>query len=154
MLGTTLEALALKDPILAHVFDGVLSLNNIDSWPKLPGKLPAAYIINTDLRREGSGEHWVALFIRDRQSGSIYFDSYGTAPLQPLYKWLKKQHLTPVIYNQKWLQAPTSRACGAYCLYFLRGMARGLTLERILAQFQEQDFARNEALVRAQFAGY
>ena len=153
MLGSTLQELALRDAALAPIFREVLTLSAASGWPALGDNLPACYIINTETRKNGPGEHWVAVYVSEEKSCD-YFDSYGTGPLENIYKWMKKMRLQPIRYNKKWLQAPTSQACGAYCLYFLRARARGMSLEKILGHFREGDFPWNESLVRGQSSDY
>ena len=145
MNGVSLELLCRKDPVLSKEFRGVLTLTEINSWPEPHAYLPVGHIINTETKKNGPGEHWVALYI-SRDGYCDYFDSYGTAPLEPIYRWLLERDLTPVHYNKKWLQSPKEKICGAYCLLFLKMRARGFGMTRILTLFTDGDHAWNDAL--------
>ena len=153
MLGSELRRLAHRDPALGPIFREILTLSEVDNWPEPGLDPPSAYIINTAARKEGEGEHWVALYVAGDRS-CAYFDSYGTPPLEKIYQWLNARSLKPIHYSMKWLQSPTSRACGAYCLYFLRARARGMSFKQITDHFREGDFAWNESLVAGQSGGY
>ena len=145
MNGATLEWFCRRDPILWKVFGGVLTLTEINNWPEPDSRLPVAHVINTETKKDGPGEHWVSLYI-DRDRSCEYFDSYGTAPLEPVYKWLQARDLTPVRYNKKWLQSPKAKICGAYCLFFLKMKARGVGLTQILKLFTDGDYAWNDSV--------
>jgi hypothetical protein len=117
-----------------------------DRWPE-PTRLPASYVINTDRARD-KGQHWVAFFI-DKDKSTDYWDSYGTAPVRKMYRWLRARKCDPIRYNRKMVQGFTARTCGAYCVYFLHMRAMGVPLDMITDTFINYQFDYNDALVRA-----
>ena len=69
---TVLRALALDDPQLRRVFQGVYPAEKL---PQSPTKtVRAGYIVNTDPAGE-PGEHWLGLW--KEQNKCEIFDSYG-----------------------------------------------------------------------------
>ena len=106
---TVLRALALDDPQLRRVFQGVYPA---DKLPRSPTKtVRAAYIVNTDPAGE-PGQHWLGLWTE--QNKCEIFDSYSL-PLH-VYKdpdlhqwWSQWKYLT---CSDITLQAMDSQTCG------------------------------------------
>ena len=69
---TVLRALALDDPQLRRVFQGVYPADQSPRSP--PTTVRAAYIVNTDPAGE-PGQHWLGLWTE--QNKCEIFDSYG-----------------------------------------------------------------------------
>lgn len=116
-----------------------------DKW-KSPTRVPASFVFNTDTVKNGSGEHWVALFI-DRDWNVDYFDSYGTAPLKRIFDWLTGMGCETVRYSTAALQGPTAWTCGAYSVYFLHMRSMGIPLDYIVRTFRPHQYDFNDALV-------
>ena len=142
MEGQEILNILQRDRAVGPTLRGVCSID--EPWPE-PVMVPASYVINTDTKT-GPGEHWVAFYI-SADGHCDYFESLGTAPIRPIWKWLKKRTKS-VIFNKQWLQSPVSEVCGHYCIYFLRARARGRSLGDILTDFQEYDFEQNDNKVR------
>ena len=108
---TTLRLLALDDPWLKRVFQGVVPS---DRLPRRPSRTTrATYIVNTDPTGE-PGRHWLGLWTED--DICEVFESYGL-PLTSydapeLMEWL--DHWPHWIRSEQTLQALNSAACGHY----------------------------------------
>lgn len=72
------------------------------------------YIINLD-NSDGEGTHWTGLYFKNSPMTSLYFDSFGFVP--PLEV---EEKIKPYIYNDKDIQDYNSKACGWYCLAFIK----------------------------------
>ena len=83
-----------------------------DELPKKPTE--GAYIINMANSNE-KGTHWVSFILKNKNL--IYFDSFGIAPPQEVYKFPKKN--TNIIWSKKEIQNINSECCGYYCIAFL-----------------------------------
>ena len=128
---TVLQALALDDPQLRRVFQGVYPAEKL---PQSPTKtVRAAYIVNTDPAGE-PGQHWLGLW--KEQNKCEIFDSYGL-PLHvhkdpELHQWWSQwNYLTR---SDITLQATDSQTCGQYVLFFLKARAQGQTYEDFLGR--------------------
>ena len=143
-----MDALDLKlicsaDTALAGQFKGVYSYDNL---PPTISAFPSAYICNTD-KTTGRGKHWVAIHF-DSDKKCSFFDSYGIKPLGRFRTFTLHNSNGPVVFNKKWLQAPTSHNCGLYVLYFLFHAARGVTLEVISGwPFEEFAWGCNDSVI-------
>ena len=143
MLGQQLQALLHRDHRVAEHFVGLYAVDQ--DW-KVPCHLPASYVFNKD-SVDGPGEHWLAVFIS--ADGTVdYFDSYGTAPLEPIYKRLVTLGHADIRYNTRMLQGPISKSCGLYCAYFLHLRSYAIPMHAITSPFREYDFTYNEKLIR------
>jgi hypothetical protein len=99
----------IEDMKLTHVFGGVYSK---DQLPTLQRN--KFYIINLESSDTGNGTHWTVFFY-NKPLTSIYYDSFGfIAPLEVQDK------ITPYIYNENEIQNYKSRACGYYCIAFIK----------------------------------
>lgn len=90
-----------------------LPLNNIlmrDEMNKL--NKDGFYIINLDTSNN-EGTHWTCLYYHPLKS--FYFDSFGFVP--PLEV---EEKIKPYLYNDKDIQDYNSKACGWYCLAFIK----------------------------------
>lgn len=72
------------------------------------------YIINLD-DSSGGGTHWTSLYFNNNPLNSLYFDSFGFVPPYEVEEKIK-----PYIYNDKDIQDYNSKACGYYCLAFIK----------------------------------
>ena len=75
-------------------------------------------------------------------------DTYATASLESIYKWLQGMGYRDISYCTKMLQGPFSRSCGFYAFYFLVMRSWGVPLGAITSAFREYDFAYNEVQIR------
>ena len=103
---TTLLAYAQHDNLVVVnayrtvTFDYIGVFTREEPWP-LPHRFPAAYLINT--AHSGiAGEHWVGVFLEDSRH-TEYFDSYGTAPLESIYRRLQGMGCMDMRYSTKML---------------------------------------------------
>ena len=107
-----LRALALSDPELKRVFQGVYPSDRLPAHP--PKTTRGAYIVNTDPDGD-PGQHWLALWTD--QGVCEVMDSYGlplTVYVAPgLHEWITK-HWKYVVRTDRTLQAYDSMACGHY----------------------------------------
>jgi len=78
----------------------------------------SAIIINTD-DSSNPGQHWVPLFLD--KGIAEYFDSFGFKIIHnDILKFLNKNNIKKIIYNNKQLQSVTTSTCGAYCVLFVK----------------------------------
>ena len=94
-------------------FTGVYSADNLP----IDLKLPAYIIVNTQAQIY-PGEHWCAIYF-DQNRWAYFFDPYGLPPNSRIEAYLNRKALRWQHYQFQ-TQSSTSRACGLFCLYFLR----------------------------------
>ena len=135
MRGLDIESLLTANLRTKLVFRGVFA---IDTLPDCITIVSAnAYVINQDPSHR-PGSHWVALFITPF-GRAIYMDSFGRPPNQtPII------HCTSLVYNKTSIQSLISGTCGLYCVYFIRQMCSGSTIQRFLAQFKPYEPEYND----------
>lgn len=142
MDANTLRCIINCDPVLTQKVIGVFSADEI---PQKITSYPAAFIINTDRRRD-PGRHWVAFYVTDHTGE--FFDSYGRKP--SFYScgfsdFFAVNNLT-VQHNDKRLQSKDSKACGYYCIYYLINRCRGIPMNEIIRLFSV-NLSNNDAFV-------
>jgi hypothetical protein len=100
----------IKDLKLDHCFGGVYSKD------QLPKDLMRTkfYIVNMQDHDEGNGTHWI-VFYYIKPLTSIFFDSFGFPPPEDIDEVIK-----PYIYNDAEVQDYKSRACGYFCIAFIK----------------------------------
>ena len=131
-----------RDPFISQTFLDVFAAD------KIPDRLtrPSCFIANTDPSHK-PGQHWIAVILR-RNGESLFLDSYGNSPTHynPLH-WRRLENLHKSPYD---LQQETSTVCGDWCLYFLRVLSKNkdLSLEDVVEQFDVDDDAGNDAVIR------
>ena len=135
---TTLIAYAQYDNLV--VVDAYQCLHH---W-HLPAWFPAAYLINT-AHGGDAGEHWLGVFLKDSQHAE-YFNSFGIAPPESIYRRLLSMDYLDIWYSTKMLQGLFSRSCGLYAFYFLAMCSRGVLFGIITGAFQKYDYS--EAQIR------
>ena len=100
-------------------------------------------IINNQQSDE-AGQHWIALYFDEKQSG-IFFDSYGnSAKFYNLDNYIKK-HSKSFIENTVQLQSITSVYCGIYCVLFLIFMSNNYSLSEFIKLFKIRN--QNEKMI-------
>ena len=140
---TVLRALALNDPQLRRVFQGVYFYPADKLPPSPPQTVRAAYIVNTDPAGE-PGQHWLGMWTE--QNKFEIFDSYGL-PLH-VYKnpelhqwWSQWKYLTR---SDITLQAMDSQTCGHYALFFLKTRAQGQSYKDFLGRRSTDNLVLND----------
>ena len=127
-----------------HISKTFLGVYAGDRVPKRR-QIPCCYIINTDNSGE-PGKHWIAIFEKSHTDlgQNISFDSYGSVPsqLNPLWKNFDSYKRSNNDYQQK-----HSTVCGDYCLYVLKLLNAGKTLENVLIRLDPHDKECNDARV-------
>ena len=63
--------------------------------------------------------------------------------VQPLIGWIEK-YWKYVVMNGKSLQAVQDQSCGHYSLIYLKGKARGRSLQDFLNLFSKHDYTEND----------
>lgn len=138
---TVLRALALEDPQLRRVFQGVYPA---DQLPRSPTKtVRAAYIVNTDPAGE-PGQQWLGLWTEKNQCE--IFDSYGLPlhvyTLPDLHQWWNQwKYLTR---SDMTIQALDSQTCGHYALFFLKARAQGQSYQEFLGRWSSDNLVFND----------
>ena len=135
-----LSYLAQQDPVLKSYFQGVFAS---DQLPKSPSKRSSAYIVNTD-PHDKPGRHWIALWTD--QGICEIMDSYAMPisyyQAKPLERWINQWKYN--VTNGQALQALTSKACGHYCLFYLKFKAKGYSMQDFLSYFSPKDYVDND----------
>ena len=79
-------------------------------------------------RPSGDGTHWVAWFKRGDKKW--YFDSFGLPPPTEL-----NNYLGHVFYPTEQIQPRQAVICGHICLFVLKEMQKGKSLQEIIITF-------------------
>ena len=138
---TVLRALALDDPQLRCVFQGVYPA---DQLPRSPTKtVRAGYIVNTDPAGE-HGQHWLGLWTEQNKCEIFY--SYGLPLLLHLYKDLHKwwSQWKYLIRSDITLQTMDSQTRGHYALFFLKARAQGQIYQDFLGRWSTDNLVLND----------
>lgn len=108
-------------------------------------KYPAGIVLNTDGKNE-PGEHWVSIFI-GLDGNPIYFDSFGLPPLHlDIISYLDRIATSFWTYNKLTLQHAESKACGMYCIQFLKDTFNRGSLQHFQSFFSS-DLVSNERIL-------
>lgn len=111
-----------------------INLNGIYMKDELPSNIyNGGYIINLQDSTEGSGTHWVAVWI---EKGACYFDSFGIDPPVAVMQWLRNITLT-ILVNHKQIQNINSGWCGQYCIVFLKYMTDNKSDDQIRHKYKK-----------------
>ena len=95
------------------------------------------------------GTHWVAFYNGANQKYTIYYDSFGQPPDPRLLRYLKTSG-KQVIGLSSIHQALDSKACGYYCIFFLKAMNKGQSPAEFLSQFSDNE-KKNEKILSTFF---
>lgn len=142
MRGKDVLRLLRADSRLASTRVEVVIAGEEDDWPELFTR-PAAYVINAD-------HHWLGLYFHE-DGTATYWDSYGTPPLDSIFRWTNKRCVKPIRYNALCLQSPISDVCGLYVAFFIRMLNRGYDLSDIHKFFNGVNLLYNDTLVLSLF---
>ena len=118
---SNLELLEAARKLKIPNFRGV---NLRDTLPMTPKKKECG-ILNLD-DTAGLGTHWVAWYKNGTEKK--YFDSYGLQPPNELVDYLH----SPILYNTERVQPYDQVFCGHLCLYVLKQLGGGHTLQDII----------------------
>ena len=118
---SNLELLEAARKLKIPNFRGV---NLRDTLPTTPKKKECG-ILNLD-DTAGLGTHWVAWYKNGTEKK--YFDSYGLQPPNELVDYLH----SPILYNTERVQPYDQVFCGHLCLYVLKQLGGGHTLQDII----------------------
>lgn len=141
MQGIDILRLLKQDSKLKNVPIHIVCMSEI--WPE---PVPVSGYVLNSADCDEIGEHWSSFWV-SKDNSVDYMDSYGCAPIESVYKWLKSKGLHPIRYNYKWLQSFKSHACGFYCIYFLYRIVRNHSLSKILKAFSDTNLKYNDDLV-------
>lgn len=121
---------------------------------KLPNNLrkPALIVANTHPSFK-PGEHWVAFYF-DEQGQAEYFDSYGMRPTNKYFKKFLNRNCVKYGFNRQRIQSDFTSVCGNYCCIFLYNKAKGISLTKMLNQFDKQNYVKNDAKAKDIFKKY
>lgn len=130
-------------------FMGVFS---IDQIPKIFKTRSAMLIVNTDPSNM-IGTHWFAIY--QLRKGCIeFFDSYGRIPTKRQFNYFFKKNNNNnkcFIYNPKQLQSFYSDDCGKYCCMFLYYRSMGVSMQKFIKKFSDDDFLKNDKQIQTLF---
>ena len=88
-------------------------IRNKDDLPYLRDRNPGLYIINSQNLLEGSGIHWVALYIEEKEA--CYMDSFAGYPYRQIKEFCQGKRL---VFNKTQIQHIDSTRCGEFCVWF------------------------------------
>ena len=144
MRGYELQDLLCRDWYVRKSFVGIFPSN------QLPRKVlkgeSRAFVFNTDPHYK-RGSHWVALFINSF-GDATYFDSFGLPPIQASIKRFILNNSRSLRYNSIPIQSLVSKACGLFCIHFIRVMCRGGTLRDVLSHFNPYSQSFNDRKIK------
>jgi hypothetical protein len=111
------------------------------------------FIINMADSDDGSGTHWIALFISHNMQ-PFYMDSFGAVPPKEILQYLKPLK-RKIAYSQFAIQDIKSDQCGIFSLAFLLYMTKKHhlnesylnTFEKYLKQFDLAEQENNDAIL-------
>jgi hypothetical protein len=129
---------------------GKISILCKDELSKVKIKPNLNIIINLSDSDDGSGTHWVALFISHNLQ-PFYFDAFGAICPTQIIKYLKPLK-RKIAYSQFAIQDLTSDRCGIFSLAFLLYMTKKHrlnephlnTFEKFLKQFDLAEQENND----------
>ncbi len=113
-------------------FNGVYSIDNINN---APNSYPLYIICNT-APRWTKGEHWIAIYIRNKEHCE-FFDSYGRKPKIEFLRFLKSR-CKKIICNRKKIQSEFTSNCGGYCIYYLFYKTRQYSMKDITKNLNDK----------------
>lgn len=144
MRGFELKTLLWKDWKVRKSFVGIFPSNKLPKF--ICSGVTSTFIFNIDPHYK-PGSHWVALYISPF-GDAIYFDSFGLPPLIPSIKHFIERNSRTFRYNKFPLQSLFSTTCGLYCVYFIRIMSKGGSLQDVLSNFDPQRQSFNDRRIR------
>jgi hypothetical protein len=121
---------------------------------KANDKWKLAIVFNTDTH-EGSGKHWISLFVnmneRSKNYGIYYFDSNGNFKSVHLMDIINKlkEHIDEInkkpikVFENKLPIQKTSSECGMYSLVFIIYMIKNKPFKKILETFSQDNIKDN-----------
>lgn len=133
---------------------------NFDVVPAnyLPSKIPKNnrpfyLVVNTSASFEGSGEHWVSMYIPRKYNQNIeYFDSFGLPAINKYFIKFLSNNCKNYVYNPVQLQSDTSLVCGQYCTVFLHERCtKRKSLKHFITQFSPNDREMNDSMIRRMY---
>ena len=92
-----------------------------DSLPSSPRRIECGILNHDD--RDGLGTHWTCWY--KREPVKYFFDSYEVPPPDEMVDYLQPE----IRYNTDELQRHGNVVCGHFCLYVLKLLADGQSLE-------------------------
>lgn len=98
-------------------------------WKKLKSIPCIGIIFNTD-PHDKPGQHWLAVFIDNKEKKVDYFDSLGKLPNKNIASFLKHFNTYQFTFNKKAHQKGGSN-CGPYSCYFIIERLKGKSFETI-----------------------
>lgn len=128
-----------------NIFKGVFPR---DCLPEKIDNKPAALIVNTDSSLEG-GEHWVAIFIPNEICAE-YFDPFGLPPLHKDFTHFLNKNCDNWVYNSLAVQHHESKACGKFCIGFIKAREKGISFADFISDFSV-NLSRNEEKINKQW---
>ena len=141
LVSSKIEQELNKDCVATKAFLGVYPR---DMLPIIK-TFPSSVIINTDPSHL-AGRHWIAFYFDDKKK-CTFFDSYGNNPSVFNLNSYLKQFSIELEFNKQRLQGLTSSSCGHYCIFFIRLISRGYSLDEIIQYFSKNNFSFNDNLV-------
>lgn len=108
----------------------------LDALPTQIHRKPFGIILNTDRCHE-PGEHWVAIWLSQDETGE-YFDSFGFPPLLPeISTFLDNICANGWIYNCVQIQSYSASTCGLYSISYLQNKCNGKSLNEFISVYSQ-----------------
>ena len=134
-----------------------LPLVSICMKNELPPKpIDGCYIVNLQSSTDGSGSHWVSMFVW--KSICYYFDSFGAPPPLEIINFIKKKKGSHLYFNNFIIQDLKSSNCGYFSLALLLYMYENRQNSNLKDAFNKfvnnfaDDTTKNDDILKSFFA--
>ena len=105
---------------------------------------PCSMIVNT-ANSDNAGEHWVGVYMEENLC--LYFDSFGMPILEEnIHNYLSKYYST-YTYNKCCIQDVKSKACGLFCISFVKNVYSVKSYYNYIHQFDHIDIKSNDFIL-------
>ncbi len=132
-------------------------IRNKNDLPYLKDRKDGLYIINSQNFLEGSGIHWVGLYLEGKEA--CYMDSFAGFPYRQVKEFCQGKRL---VFNKTQIQHIDSKRCGEFCVWFgycmhkkyrkIKGLHNRLRL--FLKDFENDDreLLKNDNILKKNFS--
>ena len=140
-----IEGLLLRDGCVSSKFRGAIPY---DLLPSKTTSFPSLYVVNSD-SSDGRGKHWMCIYMEEEGKMPELFDSLARG----VHHYDRKiedfiiKHGPRYKTNVKRIQGQNSDVCADYCILYAYFRCRGVSMEKFLRMFSDEDFVANDLKV-------
>ena len=137
-----------SDEDLDHLMKDIPHYRGAHSQDWCKGKSPnqEEYVILNLDSEDGPGNHWICICNLPDSPLIEYFDSYGLPIPEQVLRYMKKSK-KQVVSTTNEIQSLDSKACGYYCVFYLKERERRTPTYDILYQFSPTAKDHNDKLL-------